>query len=232
MSGVRPVLTVIEHQPGCPLDRMSGWLDGLEIRTVRPYAGELVPDAPADALVVLGGLMCADDDVASPWLPAVRALMARAVHDRTPTLGICLGAQLLALAGGGTVEVGAAPGRESGVIDVDPRPEAADDALLGGLPRPFAGPSMHADAVTELPAGAVWLASSPTYPHQAFRVGPAAWGVQFHPEVSAATFRGWAEILDDVDTDDVCAQFDRRESEVTAVGQHLTKRFAAVVAGS
>ena len=47
-----------------------------------------------------------------------------------PTLGICLGAQLLAVATGGRVQVAAPPGREAGVIDVHPRPEAAADALL------------------------------------------------------------------------------------------------------
>ncbi len=69
--------------------------------------------------------------------------------------------------------------------------EAAADELVGGLPAPFPGPSMHRDAVTELPPGAVLLGETDLYPHQVFRIGEAAWGVQFHPEVSVQTFHAW-----------------------------------------
>jgi GMP synthase (glutamine-hydrolysing) len=189
-------ILVVEHEPSCPLDRFAGWLAdaGAMIDTLRPYAGAPLPPRPAhDALVVLGGHMGAYDDAEAPWLPGVRDLLAAAVADGTPTLGICLGAQLLAVACGGRVEVGG-PGPEAGVVDARWRAEAADDPLMAGLPDPFPGPSMHHDAVTELPTGAVWLAETAMYPHQAFRLGAAAWGVQFHPEVSLPTFTEWARL--------------------------------------
>src|SRR5690606_157279 len=116
---------------------------------------------------------------------------------------------------------------ESGVIDIHPRPDAAADPLLGDLAaevtadHPLAGgvlltmPSMHADAVVDLPPAATWLASSRLYPYQAFRVGGAAWGLQFHPEVSRATFAAWADEHDDVDTAAVLAEFDDRSEQVT-----------------
>ncbi|WP_053206057.1 type 1 glutamine amidotransferase [Jiangella muralis] len=228
------MIDVVEHEPGCPLDRFGGWLAaaGADVRVLRPYAGDPVPATPGDGLIVLGGQVNAYDDGVAPWLPAVRSLLRSVVADGTPTLGICLGAQLLAVACGGKVDVGAAPGRESGVADVRWRPEAAGDPLVGGLPDPFPGPSMHADAVAELPPGAVWLGSSAMYPHQAFRVGAAAWGVQFHPEVSEPTFAGWAAELPDVDAAPVVRELVHRDAEVVAAGMALASRFARIVATS
>ena len=238
------ILTVIENMASCPLDRFTGWLaeaQPLEIRTVRPWAGEALPADVGDGLIVLGGQGHAYDDSGSPWLPATRELLASAVGDGVPTLGICLGAQLLAVATGGRVQVAAPPGRESGIVDVHPRPDAAHDPLLGHLAadvpadHPLAGgvllamPSMHADAVVDLPAGATWLASSRLYPYQAFRVGDAAWGVQFHPEVSRGTFEAWAQTHDDVDTAAVLADLDARAPQVEAGGRALAHRFGELV---
>jgi GMP synthase (glutamine-hydrolysing) len=221
-------LVVIEHEASCPLDRFAGWLDDVPVRVVRPYAGDAVPTDVDGGLLVLGGTMSAYDDAVAPWLPAVRDLLAGSVERQVPTLGICLGAQLLAVATGGRVDVGAAPGRESGVIDAHWRPEAAADALVAGLPDPYPGPSMHADAIVELPTDAVWLAASAMYPHQVFRVGPVAWGVQFHPEVSLATFAAWAAGHDDVDTDAMRTQFRARDRELVVAGRALARRFGVV----
>lgn len=225
-------VVVIEHEPGCPLDRFGGWLRGVTVEVVRPYAGDRVPGSVRDGLIVLGGQMSAYDDGVAPWLPAVRDLLARSAAEGVPTLGICLGAQLLAVACGGRVDVGAAPGRESGVIDVRWRPEAASDPLVAGLPDPFPGPSMHADAVVELPPDTTWLGRSEMYPHQAFRLGSAAWGVQFHPEVSLPTFTGWAHKHPEVDVETVTAEFKRRDAEVAAASRGLADRFADRVSGS
>ncbi len=226
-------IVVIEHEATCPLDRLAYWLDGADVEMVRPYAGDEVPESVEDGgLIVLGGQMSAYDDRVAPWLPAVRELLATSVTTGVPTLGICLGAQLLAVACGGRVDVRAAPGREAGVVDLRWRPEAASDPLVRALPRPSAGPSMHADAVVELPAESTWLAYSDMYPHQAFRVGAAAWGVQFHPEVSLPTFRGWATRAADVDdahVELVTKEFLARDGDIVATGRALAGGFAALV---
>lgn len=231
-----PRVTVVQSSPDVGLDRFAQWLEHLDVQLVRPDLGDALPGPTevGDGLLVLGGHMSAHDDAASPWLRGLRDLLAVVSATDVPALGICLGAQLLAVARGGRVEVAAPPGREAGVVDVRWRPEASTDALLGpvvtlaGPARSSALPSMHADAVVDLPRGAVWLASSSTYPFQAFRIG-SAWGVQFHPEASPATLRAWAEQHPDVDTDDVVAQAAARADEAEAAGRAVAEAFAGLV---
>ena len=240
MSGDAGVTTllVVEHQGTCSAGRLGDWLAeaGVVLDVRRPYLGDAVPErVDADGLLVLGGAMGAYDDGVAPWLPATRRLLATAAADGTPTLGVCLGAQLLAVACGGRVEV--TGGIEAGVVDVRWREEAAGDPLVGGLEGgSTAGPSMHLDAVVALPPQSVWLAETPACRHQAFRVGPRAWGVQFHPEVALPAFRAWTQAhAGDWDrrglpADDVGGQLVRRDGEVQDVGRQLASRFAGLLA--
>lgn len=239
---------MLQNHPDVPLDRFDAWFaqadEPVQLDLVRPFAGDHVPSLAecGDGLVVLGGHANAYDDESAPWLPATRALLAEAVKAQVPTLGLCLGAQLLAVATGGTVQVGAPPGREAGVIDLIPRPAAADDALLGPLAADVPAdhplgrrvlarmPSMHADAVVTLPPDAVWLASSAQYPYQAFRVGSAAWGLQFHPEASAQTMLAWARELGDVDVEAIAADLAEREPEIERAARLIALTFADLVA--
>jgi GMP synthase-like glutamine amidotransferase len=189
---------VVENDPTAGLGHFAEWLSdgGLTLSVVRPHAGEPVPDDLAGyaALVVLGGYQPAypdsDGTPASPWFPALESLLRRAVRDRLPTLGICLGAQLLATAHNGTVEP-AISGPEIGPGLVAKRDAAEPDPLFGPLPMLPDVLQWHGDEITELPLGAVLLATSTRSPVQAFRLGSAAWGVQFHPEVDLPTLAGW-----------------------------------------
>jgi GMP synthase-like glutamine amidotransferase len=149
-------------------------------------ARETSPD-DWDAVIVLGGSMHPDEDDRHPWLADETQLLRGAVERGRPVLGVCLGAQLLARALGGAVF--RAPQPEVGWLDVELVPAAAGDPVLGPLPRRFAALQWHEYAYS-LPPGAVELARSPVC-NQAFRAG-AAWGVQFHPEVTAAQVAAWA----------------------------------------
>lgn len=227
---------VVQPDQTDPLERWGPWLrdDGVAVRLVRPFADEPVPPRlEEDGLIVLGGDMSVHDTADHSWLADIVTLLQDAVNRELPTLGICLGGQLLAQALGGVVARGHA-GVEAGVVEVELRPDADDDALLGGLGRFFMG-SMHDDAVHELPEDSCWLAASAQYPHQAFRVGTSAWGVQFHPEISPMTYETWAGLYDSSESQDR----DRVQSGISLFAAHdagvrsssrvMARRFADVV---
>jgi GMP synthase-like glutamine amidotransferase len=195
-------LLVIEHEADAPLALFGAWLGnmGIAIDVVQPWDGASVPaQIEADGLVVLGGAMSAVDDEVAPWLPATRSLLRRAVAGGVPTLGICLGAQLMTVACGGRVERGKA-GPELGVCGIELTSSAASDPLFAPLRPPVVAAQWHLDAIAAAPPGAVVLASSERYAVQAFRLGAAAWGVQFHPEVDRSVMAGWATEHDDTFT--------------------------------
>jgi GMP synthase (glutamine-hydrolysing) len=107
-----------------------------------------------------------------------------------PVLGICYGHQLLAHALGGEVAFNPA-GRESGTITLQLQDAAADDPLFAGLPAAVPAHATHLQTVLTPPPGATVLARSARDNCQAFRVGPRAWGVQFHPEFATHHMRGY-----------------------------------------
>ncbi|MBL0887520.1 type 1 glutamine amidotransferase [Myceligenerans sp. I2] len=226
------------------MDRFAARL-GAGVRLVLAFAGEPIPatDDVGDALVVLGGTMSAYSDEDAPWLPAVRDLLADAARSGVPTLGICLGGQLLAVAGGGSVQVSAPPGREAGAAAIAWRAAALDDPVTGPAlaspsgPSPAAGAdavavtravSMHADAIVELPGDATWLASSDMYPYQAFRWGSAL-GVQFHPEAGTELAARWAAQCGDVDAVAVVADIEEHAEAAAGFGDGLADAFVAAV---
>ncbi|MFD1933971.1 type 1 glutamine amidotransferase [Nonomuraea mangrovi] len=165
---------------------------GLKLDLRHPYQGEPLPaDLSAHSgLIVLGGTPGAGDVALAPWLPAVEELLREAVRDEVPVLGVCLGGQLLATACGGTVTV--APAAQVGLHPLGPYPAASDDELFAGFPDDGRAVQWHWDEITTLPPGAVPLLRDGAFPHQAFRLGRRAWGVQFHPEVLLGSASEWA----------------------------------------
>ncbi len=234
----RPVL-VVEHGADAPVGRLAPLGAPADLR--RPHAGDPLPAdlAGYSALLVLGGQMAAWEDDVAPWLPATRALLTRAVDEGVPTLGICLGAQLLALAAGGRVERGRS-GPEAGLLPVLAAPGADDDPLVGPLsarhPGGWLAPQAHGDAVTELPDGAVLLARSAAYEVQAFRLGPSAWGVQYHPEVTPRDLGAWLEDLGPAlaargtDRAEQLALVAAHEGELAALAEHHRAHLVAAAA--
>jgi GMP synthase-like glutamine amidotransferase len=100
--------------------------------------------------------------------------------ERKSIVGICLGAQLVAKALG--AKVSKAPVKEIGWYDVSLTEEGSGDPWFGSLPKTFRVFQWHEDTF-EIPRRAKLLASSTAVPHQAFRYGDNAYGLQFHPEV-------------------------------------------------
>jgi GMP synthase-like glutamine amidotransferase len=147
-----------------------------------------------DAMLVFGGVMHADQDEHHPWLREETMWLQQVLARRRPVLGICLGVQLLARAAGSAVwRMPAGP--EIGWHGVELTDAGASDPVLGALPREFEALQWH-HYTYAAPAGAVELARSAACT-QAFRLGEACWGVQFHPEVTAAQLEGWVDDEDD-----------------------------------
>jgi len=228
-------LLVVQHEPDAPVAWLGDWWRelGLELDVVRGDLGEpLVPRLTEhDGLVVLGGAMGAGDDAVAPWLAPTRALISAAVADGLPTLGVCLGHQLAAVALGGTV-VRNPSGRTVGLVPVRLTPEGADDPLLAGLD---GMPAVHFndDVVVELPPGSTMLATLPDGAPQALRLGPVAWGLQFHPETSPEVFAAWLrwESPHGLSAEDEALAehvTDARDA-LRAAWQPLAERFAALV---
>jgi GMP synthase-like glutamine amidotransferase len=156
---------------------------GVDVVRWRTYTGEPLPGRvdEFDGLVVMGGPMSATSDDGFPTRFDELALLVEAIDLGLPVLGVCLGAQLLALAGGGRVMAGRA-GPEIGWAPVRFGAVAVDDALFSAVPTELTVLHWHGDTY-DLPPGAVHLASSSSYPQHGFRVGDRAWGLQFHVEV-------------------------------------------------
>lgn len=234
-----PRLLVIQHEDDCPPAWFGDWLleGGVQFDVVSGHRDESIPsDLEGYAgLVVLGGDMGANDDATHPWLTPTKALIATTVGSGSWFLGICLGHQLAAVALGGEVVVNPR-GQATGLTPVRLTPAGRLDELTGVIPDGARSIQWNSDIVSRLPAGGVELATAPDGSIQAARFGPRAWGVQFHPEVSAAVFDCWiaADKLktggQGPDLTPVAAQLLAAEAELRRDWGILARRWAELVA--
>lgn len=161
---------------------------GFAIRYLDPAVDDLasVDAASADLVVALGGPIGAFDEAAYPFLTAELAWLERRLASGRPLLGICLGAQLIArLLGAGVAPMGY---KEIGFAPLNLTDTGRDSVLA-----PLAGVSVlhwHGDRF-ELPPGASLLASTPLCAQQAYALGDAVLGLQFHLEADARHIERW-----------------------------------------
>jgi GMP synthase-like glutamine amidotransferase len=179
------LLRVFQHVPFEGLGAIADWAAdrGAEVETVRWFAGETLParNRGPDLLVVLGGPMSANDGSTLPWLRLEKRAIQTAIESETPTLGICLGAQLMASALGAKVVPNAH--REIGWFPIHAA-EPPTDAPLFSFSSPLTVFHWHGETF-DLPGGAVCLASSEACRNQAVQFAPRAIGLQFHLETTA-----------------------------------------------
>jgi len=165
------------------------------------------------------------------WSEAAAGWLRDAADAGLPVFGICYGHQLLAHGLGGRVD-DHPEGREMGTVEVEVLPAAQGDPLFGGVPARFAAHATHMQTVLAPPPGAVVLARSAHDACQAFRWGASAWGVQFHPEFSAAHMRGYVHARADAlraEGRDPAAL--SRNITATPHARRLMRRFVAVARG-
>ncbi|WP_052440867.1 type 1 glutamine amidotransferase [Streptacidiphilus anmyonensis] len=231
-------ILVVQHEDGTGPGLVGAALeaDGFRLDLRHPWAGRPLPATLADhdALLVLGGAPNCDDDAAAPWLPAVRTLTREAVERGVPYLGICLGAQIAASCLGGRVVRRSRP-PELGAVPLRRLPAASGDPVLGAVPDGALAAQWHWDEIADLPPGATPLLTGDDCRHQAFRSGPAAWAVQFHPEVLAADVAPWvasdgpAALAAGADPHAALASVEAAEQQLRAVWTSMSRAWGSVI---
>jgi len=190
------VKNIVTEGPGTIGDFLKK--EDIPFRIVELGTGEIPP--PLDkftALIVLGGPMGVYEMSRYPHLLACSRIIREALNRDMKFLGICLGSQLLARCLGAEIYPG--PDKEIGWYHIELTGDGLKDPLMrqlaihpqvGDFWRRFKVFHWHGDTF-DLPAGAVLLASSQRYKHQAFRFGARAYGFQFHIEVTGDMVSEW-----------------------------------------
>lgn len=191
---------MLQHVPHEGPSRIAPALGraGFDVERRELFAGARVPALhEADLLVVMGAPLGVSDagDPRYPFLAAELELLRETVARDFPTLGICLGAQLLAAAAGARVYPNLAgqpprPAREVGWGAVHFVRTPAQEPVLAGLDPAEIVLHWHGDTF-DLPPGATLLASTLTCENQMFRLGRRQFGVQFHVELEASDIDAW-----------------------------------------
>jgi GMP synthase (glutamine-hydrolysing) len=178
-----------------------------------------------DAVLVFGGGMHIDEDDRHPWLRDEARWLRDLLERPVPTLGVCLGSQLLAQAAGASV--GRLTEPEIGWSEVELTEAGVADPVLAVLPTRFEAFEWHHYG-HELPDGAIALARNAAS-LQAFRLGDTVWGVQFHPEVTEPQIESWIGDQSDPapDPERLRADTRRRIGRWNELGRRLCRSFLA-----
>lgn len=173
----------LQHVSFEGLGSIEPWLlaAGYDISHTRFFEVAPLPQLDAfDLLIVMGGPMSVNDEADFPWLRLEKSFIRQAVTAGKPVLGICLGAQLIASAMGARVYPN--PVKEIGWLPIQGiAPESGDTFQFPATAEVF---HWHGDTF-DLPPGAVRLASSEVCVNQAFQLGSAVLGLQFHLETTS-----------------------------------------------
>jgi GMP synthase (glutamine-hydrolysing) len=207
---------------------------GVELDERHVIDGDPLPGLDeVDGVLTLGGDQSVCDIASLPALEAEAAFLRAAVDRGVPVFGVCLGAQLLAHALGGSVR--RLPQRIVTWTPIEPLPAAADDPVAGSLPERAMALHWNEDGF-EPPPGAVELLARVSAGAEAFRFGDSAWGVQFHPEVDTDALEGWYEVGERELSEAAVAETDARALDAVylpgqaALAEALFGGFARVVA--
>lgn len=184
---MRNRVTLVAHSFPFNHDRASDQLArlGYEIDWRFPFKGDVLGDSPGDiaGTIVFGGKYCIDDIPKHAFLQDEIRWLRQCMDVGLPTLGICQGGQMIAHILGAAVGPHPEGVYEYGYYQITPETDAGDF-----LPAPLHVAQAHFHQF-DLPKGSKLLASSDTYPHQAFQWGDKVFGFQFHPEATRESIR-------------------------------------------
>ncbi|QEP44024.1 amidotransferase [Ectothiorhodospiraceae bacterium BW-2] len=169
---------ILQHVPFEGAGSIEPWLNRhhYQSQICHLYRGDPLPKVESlSLLIIMGGPMSVNDEEFYPWLVAEKSAIATAISLQIPTVGICLGAQLMANALGAAVYPN--PEKEIGWFKVTAPPSRLP------LPRQFNAFHWHGETF-DLPPNSQRLASSALCRHQAFLIGDYALGLQFHIEIT------------------------------------------------
>lgn len=230
---MRPVAIVL-HEPSVPAGTIAQVFEESSVdyfvvdawrEATWPAVGDLA------ALFVMGGTMNVDELDAYPFLRRSRALMADALDRELPTLGVCLGSQIMARVLG--ADVFRAEPRNAFFAPVELTPEGRDDAVMQPFGSGIPVLQFHEDTF-KVPGDAVALATRATSGlDQAFRHGEKAYAVQFHFEVDSDIIEAWCEQIGEpamteewgISTEDLMRAGREHLSAQSEAGKELVRRF-------
>lgn len=181
---------LVKHSEGWNVDRCCLWMEktGTPYDWFYPASGQTFPSVSRySGVIVFGGSPSANDCQQHPWIRDELTFIESCLKANMPYFGICLGAQMLARVLGAPVSSHPEDLKEVGFCEVKPTAAGTDF-----LEHPLKFMQWHREGF-ELPTGATHLAHSDLFCNQAFRIGEAVTGVQFHPEVNLDVLRIWHE---------------------------------------
>ena len=190
-------ILVVENWPRTTLGLIGTALDeaGAESHIVQAHRGDALPLADGfDALILLGGAQDALDDTHYPYLRDQVGLVHAFAQEDRAVLGVCLGAQIVARACGAENLLGRPV--EFGWHKVRTTEAGRADPVLSAIGKSAPLFHWHSDTFT-LPPQSLHLAASERTPNQAFRVGRAVYGIQFHFEAGTELVAEWSELCAD-----------------------------------
>ena len=178
----------IRHVPFEDAGTLAPMLEaaGYDLAYIEAWRGDFAAARTADLLIILGGPIGAYEEDLYPFLTAELTLISNRLAADRPTLGLCLGAQLMARALGAAAYAGS--GKEIGWSPLILTDEGAASPLAALRDVPVL--HWHGDTF-DLPEGCTLLASTPLYRQQAFARGHNLLALQFHPEVTGEALEAW-----------------------------------------
>ena len=190
--------------------------------TVDLYDGAKLPDLnEINSLVIMGGPMNVYEEDAYSFLKEETVFIRKALDQNIPSLGICLGAQLIAKALG--AKVYKAQVKEVGWDDILLNEEAQKDSLFSKMTYPAMRVLQWHEDTFDLPKGAVLLASSRQVPHQAYRYMQNTYGLQFHVEVNRAMLEDWFSKLPE--KQNILEEHNQYQGRLDGITEQIYKRF-------